>query len=422
MTTATAHPASLDARALQREAAGALADALAKAVPGAREQHRLLLERAIDLAQAALDADADAKTTRAARTTLVRAHAARAEDARHGSGQLSLGSQRAPTRAACDDGWERVESIVAVAEASAAEVARLAPLLDTPAAWKALRIAEAAAREARRLVDERNHAYTFHADPGFSFGEGWYLAAAGVLEGVAIQIEPGQRQTAQAERFLHDAGLGPLLRPYRSRPRANKHLTEIVAQAFRADPFAAQRKVRAAFLGDTPIPQPIVEWIGRRLAGAPEGRKVLLWVRYGAHDAHRNTTYAETLELTQRALAAGLAPVLIGDALRGGDIPPGTLDLQLFWKEPLFQGIDMRRAQLQLFEHLKAAHGLVGQMGVTTAGMDGPALLGLPTMYLTQESNVRIREWVGAIPGYEEVVRDEAYLDRIGATLRRWAA
>lgn len=423
MTTASARPASPDARALQREAADTLADALAQSAPGAREQHRLLLERAIDLAQAALDADAnDTKTTRAARTTLVKAHAARAEDARHGAGQLSLGSQRAPTRAACDDGWERVESIVAVAEASAAEVARLAPLLDTPAGWKALRLAETAAREARRLLDERNHAYTFHADPGFSFGEGWYLAASAVLAGVEIQVEPDQRQTAQAERFLHDAGLAPLLRTYRSRPRANKHLTEIVAQAFRADPREAQRKVRAAFLGDAPIPQPIVDWIDSRLAGAPGGKKVLLWVRYGAHDAHRNTTWDETLELTQRALAAGLTPVLIGDALRGGELPPGSLDLQLFWKEPLFQGIDMRRSQLQLFEHLRAAHGLVGQMGVTTAGMDGPALLGLPAMYLTQESNVRMRQWVGAIPGYEEIVRDETYLDRIGATLRRWAA
>ena len=51
----------------------------------------------------------------------------------------------------------------------------------------------------------------------------------------------------------------------------------------------------------------------------------------------------------------------------------------------------MRRAQLQFFEHLRRAHGLVGQLGVTTAGMDGPALMGLPTMYLTDAPNVRMR-------------------------------
>ena len=95
--------------------------------------------------------------------------------------------------------------------------------------------------------------------------------------------------------------------------------------------------------------------------------------------------------------------------------------MTLCWKAPLFQGADMRRAQLQLFEHLKRAHALVGQLGVTTAGMDGPALMGLPTSYLTDAPNVRMREWVGIIPGYREVVRGEGYLERVSETLRRWA-
>ena len=81
----------------------------------------------------------------------------------------------------------------------------------------------------------------------------------------------------------------------------------------------------------------------------------------------------------------------------------------------------MRRSQLQLFEHLKRAHGLVGQVGVTTAGMDGPALMGLPTLYLTDAPNVRMRAWVGAVPGYRELVRGESYLERTSDTLRQWA-
>jgi hypothetical protein len=204
---------------------------------------------------------------------LVKAYAARARDARHGAGQLSLGAQRAPTYAACDDGWQRVEEIVAVAEASALVAARMAADLDNNSAWKAARAAEAAARDARRIVDERNHAYTFHADPGFSFGEGWYLAAAAVLAGVAIQIEPCKPQTPQAERFLRDAGLSSGLKPYRSRPRANKHLPEMVARAFRPDPLSAQRKLRAAFLGDAPIPQTVIDWADRGLVGVSSGRR-----------------------------------------------------------------------------------------------------------------------------------------------------
>lgn len=82
----------------------------------------------------------------------------------------------------------------------------------------------------------------------------------------------------------------------------------------------------------------------------------------------------------------------------------------------------MRRAQLQLFEHLRRAYHLSGQLGVTTAGMDGPALMGLPTVYLTDAPNVRLGTWVGAVPDYCEIVRDDAHLEEVSRTLQRWAA
>jgi hypothetical protein len=415
----------LDVDRLEREAAAILAVALAEVpalhVPGARERHRRQLERAIGCARRALaagDGGAAPGAIAGARRTLVVALAARARDARHGAGQLSRGAQRAPTAEACDDGWRRVEAIAGVAEASAKEAAQLARELDDDVARRSARAAAAAA-DARRIVDERNDAFTFHADPGFSFGEGWYLAAAAVLAGVAIQIEPGKAQSPQAERFLRDAGLGSLLAPYRSRPRSPKQLTEIIGRAFRADPASAQRALRAAFLGDTPIPKAIVEWTDRALATAPTGKKVLVWIRHAAHHPTRNTTRPEVVELVRRALAAELVPVLFGDD--GGGAVAGAVDLTLCWKDPLFQGIDMRRAQLQLFEQLRRAHGLVAQLGVTTAGMDGPALMGLPTMYLTDTPNVRMGEWVGAVPGYREIVRGDGYLEPISGALRRWS-
>lgn len=345
-----------------------------------------------------------------------RALAAQAEHALHGANQLSQSAQRAPTPEACNDGWRRVEAIVAVAE----EAARKATQLDEHS--KGARVARAAAEKARRLVDERNHAYTFHTDDGFSFGEGWYLAAAAVLAEVTIQIEPGTSGTVRAETFLRDAGLSHLVRPYRSRPRANKQTTNIVARRFREDPPAAQQKVRAAFLGDEPIAQSVIDWIDPRLANQHGRRKVLVWIRDGAHHANRNTKYEELVELTTRALREGLVPILIGDALREGSVPEGAVDMILFWKNPIFRAATGRRAQLQFFEHLRRAHGVVGQLGVTTAGMDGPALIGMPTLYLTEESNVRMREWVGAVPGYTELVRDGDYLEQVSRTLAAWAA
>jgi hypothetical protein len=414
----------------EREAAAALAEALDQAQtlhhPGARELYRQRLERALELSARVVAAVAhdqvEPSTIQSARMTLVLANAARAQDARHGAGQLSQSAQRAPTREDCDDGWRRVEQIVTTCETAARDAARVAAKLDDGRARKAAQAAEAAAHDARRIVDQRNHAYTFHADPGFSFGEGWYLAAAGILCGVAIQIEPDKSQTAQAERFLRDAGLGPNLVPYRARPRASKALPDLVARAFVSDPSVAQARLRSGFLGDEAIPPAITQWTAQELSGASKRNKVLLWLRYGTHHPTRNTTYSEVVELCRRALEQELVPVLIGDALRGGDVPPGALDMTLFWKLPLFQGVDMRRAQLQLFELMTQAHGVRGQLGVTTAGMDGPALMGLPTMFLTQEPNVRLGKWVGAVPGYQEIVRNDDYLERITQTLARWAS
>jgi hypothetical protein len=311
---------------------------------------------------------------------------------------------------------------VKVSEASAQEARRQAAELDQPKAWKVAEVAVTAARQARRLIDERNHAYTFHADPSFSFGEGWYVAAAAVLAHVPIQIEPDKPHTAQAEFFLRQAGLSPRLVPYRSRPRANKALPAIIAHAFRQDRASAQALLRGAFLGNEPVSGGIVHYADQRLAVAPTRKKILVWVRQGIHHPTRNTKASELVELCRSATESGLTPLLVGDAFVGGETPPAAVDLTLFWKEAIFQGRDMRRAQLQLFEVLKDKHGLVGQLGVTSAGMDGPALMGLPTLYVTEQPNVRLGLWVGAVPGYEEVVRSDGYFDQISNTLQTWSA
>jgi hypothetical protein len=81
----------------------------------------------------------------------------------------------------------------------------------------------------------------------------------------------------------------------------------------------------------------------------------------------------------------------------------------------------MRRAQLQVFEELRQRHGLIGQIGVTTAGMDGPALLGLPTAYLSAAPNVRLGKWVGAVPGYREIVRQPGYMETLASAIEDWS-
>ena len=389
-------------------------------LPGVRDHYRIQIERGIALATLALPGMDDERLRTRIRQRLVVAHAARAEDARYGAGQLSRSAQRAPTREDCEDGWSKVRGIVENARASALEARRHADILGKQQAKTLAVRAESAAAAAQRTLDERNQAYTFFTDPGFSFGEGWYLAAASLLTGVQIQIKAGTRQEPQARQFLHDAGLGGAIVPYRSRPANPKHLTDIIARAFRKNPDHAQARLRAAFLGTEARASTLVEWVAQRLSHDPN-KKVLLWVRISDHDAHRNTDFDELQQIARLVLNAGLTPVFFGDAIDSSMTLDGGIDLTLCWKLPLFQGADMRRAQLQLFEELRQHHGLIGQIGVTTAGMDGPALLGLPTAYLSASPNVRLGKWVGAVPGYQEIVRGPGYLDALESILDRWS-
>ncbi|MFK7999659.1 MAG: hypothetical protein AB8H86_08680 [Polyangiales bacterium] len=388
-------------------------------LPGARALHRERLTRVLDLTGQVLGRETDATTAAKARVTRALAQAARAEDARHGAGQLSRSAQRAPTIEDCELGWKNVETIASGAEAAAADAQALSALVDDARVRKATAAAAKAAAQARVIVERRNHAYTFHADPAFSFGEGWYVAAAGVLAKVEIQVEASQSQSVQAMRFLRDAGLGAQVVAYRSRPRAKKGLPAIIAAAFKENATRAQRALRAAFLGDEGVAESVANWADEALSDVPrDAPKVLVWVREGVHDAERNSMADELAELCRRATQRGIIPLLFGDA--AAVQPRGAVDLTLCWKLPHFQGEQMRRAQLQLFEHLVAAHRLVGQVGVTTAGMDGPALMGLWTMYITDQPNPRLGRWVGAVPGYEEVVRREGYLEAIEMNLSRW--
>lgn len=414
---------NIDSGELARRTASLLAETIilqtSLHLAGVRDTYRSQLNQVVLLATQALDSAVESREVAALQWVLVQTHAARAEDARYGAGQLSRGSQRAPTLKDCEDGWQRVEQIVCNAEDAAVESVRFAKLLNTAKARDIARRAEIAGRAARRIVLERNYAYTFHADPGFSFGEGWYLAAAALFAGLSIQIRPGAIQEFQVRRFLCDAGLEESLCPYRPRPASPKHLTHIIAEAFLADAQKAQSTLRAGFLGDESPSPALQAWIDGKMWQVP-GQKVLLWVRTGDHDNQRNTGFNELRQLSELVMNAGITPIFFGDNVPVELVQPGTVNLTLCWKEPIFQGPDMRRAQLHLFEELRCRYGLVGQIGVTTAGMDGPALMGLPTMYLTQEHNVRLGKWVGAVPGYQEVVREPGYLEVIRTTLRHW--
>ena len=338
-------------------------------------------------------------------------------------------SARRPAKPATTAG-SASKTIVAGAEASASKAAASIALRARRSTLRGRPRRRLKTRRGRHasIIDARNHAYTFHTDPGFSFGEGWYLAAAAALdEGVAVQIEPGKSQTPQAERFLCDC-----------RPECSADFVSPAPTCEQASPGDRGSKPsapthsppsggsRAAFLGDAPIPRSrsSIGPIGRMASASLKRNKVLLWVRRGAHHPTTEHERPQSSSTSSRRALAARARTRPRRRRR-----PSTAQRSdgrcghhaLAGRSPSSRAPRCDAAQLQLFEHLKRAHALVGQLGVTTAGMDGPALMGLETMYLTAAPNVRMCEWVGSIPGYQEVVRSEGYLERISDTLRRWA-
>ncbi len=390
-----------------------------------RDRHRALLARAIAEAER-WTSTADRGAHERAWLTMAAAHAALSEDALHGANQLSLSAQRAPSLDECTEGWVRVAALVQAAHEYARATEAAVRALDSSmprlvrAGARAAARALAAAEAASALLSARNDAYVFHTAPSFSFGEGWHVAAAAILANITIQIPAGEEGASSGERFLRDAGLLPHVQSARPRPRATKQVTGLVARAFREDASLAQHKLRVAFLGDAPISESVRAFADERM-GRRDTPKVLLWIRRGTHQPERNSKPEEIERLVDVIQREGATSVLVGDEAFC-PIPEGALDLSLFWKAPLFQGEDRRRAQLQFFEHLRVAHQVRGQLGVTTAGMDGAALLGLPTAYLTEAPNPRMRTWVGAIPGYAEIVRIPGDLEGLATLLRAWIA
>jgi len=397
--------------------------------PGVREAYRPELDRLLSQAPEVIEStrpgdDEDKKLWVQTARLLVRAYASRSEAARYGAGQLSRSAQRAPTLKDCNAGWRQVAVIAQDARAAADSAQPLAQELGNFRSLAFAQRAKAAAESAAQIVAERNQAYTFHTLPEFSFGEGWYVAAAALLHQISVQVWPGTPQEQQAHAFLQAAGLARRLQPYRSRPANPKQLTALIAESFAASASSAQTQLRSAFLGAAHPPETLCAWVQAKLNAAPQQdkqgelpptsplkqeQKVLLWVRISGHDPHRNTSFAELAQLAQLLVDAGITPIYFGDQIPEDALMPPGVDLTLCWKEPLFQGLDQRRAQLHLFEVLRQKHELIAQIGVTTAGMDGPALMGLPTFYLTDEPNLRMGQWVGRVPGYQEVVRTPGY-------------
>src|SRR5262249_39806033 len=123
--------------------------------------------------------------------------------------------------------------------------------------------------------------------------------------------------------------------------------------------------------------------------------------------AELDTSIQGVRQLKELLKQTGRKPVLVGDR-PGKDITADTINMIKFWdEEPFktFKGLDTRIAQLRMFEYMRGAGIDLLSIGMRSGAMEGPALLGIPTIYIEEIGNQqheRMEKWLGKVPGWSQ--------------------
>ncbi|MFY0566567.1 hypothetical protein ACN28E_22400 [Archangium lansingense] len=153
----------------------------------------------------------------------------------------------------------------------------------------------------------------------------------------------------------------------------------------------------------------------------PYRPRVLLWVRINKRKpkatAHLelDTSVQGVRQIVQRIVEAnakrrevGLPEwtiALTGDRLdlsqpKNKLLKDHCVDLMEFWKAPGWNEAWGRRGQLTLFAFLYGRNAQMVNLGMRSGGLEGPALIGIPTVYMEETDNPqqdRMKKWVGPL-------------------------
>jgi len=131
------------------------------------------------------------------------------------------------------------------------------------------------------------------------------------------------------------------------------------------------------------------------------GEKILVWHRDSDYKRQRNSTNGLVSDLAEAILSENSIPVTIN---LSSEIPH-TIKLGKFWKH--LTGPNIYIKQLRALEYLHRECMAIGQIGMLSAAMDGPAFfLGLNTCYLERSddsSSKRMLKFSKKLDGYRRV-------------------
>jgi hypothetical protein len=190
----------------------------------------------------------------------------------------------------------------------------------------------------------------------------------------------------------------------------------MVGDEYKTDSARARAAVRQAW---TSGPGPTNEQLAQFLAGKGiqrGGKYALLWVRLsaklkkgGAHaeldtslEGVRNLK-AEIRRQTDREV------VLVGDDPAKPEFLENAINMLQFWDHAPFSTptdrVEKRMAQLRLFSYMVQNGFDLVSIGMRSGAMEGPALLGVPTVYIEDEDNMqagRMQKWLDKVPNWTQ--------------------
>ncbi|GEM_PF-3105936 len=242
------------------------------------------------------------------------------------------------------------------------------------------------------------------------FGESYHIGGALALNDSfkAHCILPAPKQLSFLKSITAPGTISEINKEQFSKNRKR----EIYTKHSEATKYIAERNdlktIKERFISSSPED---IESISNYLLSHfdKSSRKVAIWIRsVKSNHTNRNSTHCSLKQLRKLVNELEFQAIFIGEPL--GNVAElcegGNVLLNDFYNNHPFDIDDTAiRRQLLLFWKLIQEYRLIASIGMMSGAMDGPALLGVPTLFFASEHiiNKRMKYWTDTFRHYKAV-------------------